>query len=866
MAKQTTNPEEVIIDLTQSSHAHIFDKNNRIHPNEFKKAEGIIDKHISEYENFTQSDKFDYMRFHKTISVFGGRGSGKTSFLYSILDTYNNGRGDGNKIEVLRIIDPTILEEKGHIFLYIISLINKRVNEELSKKACCSGSNASAQRRDWNIHLASLAKGLPSLDKVGPDYINTNWQDDDFIMDRGLECVDAALDLEMSFHKLVEEALNIIGKKFFMLAFDDIDVHMAKGWAIMECIRKYLTTPRIITILSGNLKFYRNNIRIHQWEQLEPLVRFEAGGGDNSADMENLRTQVNEIEGQYLLKVLSAENRIHLRSILDTIRTSDIVYKIKESADSTPVELAKKYQDILRSIGIVSNQQIEIYKNYLMGLSPRTQISFLKGVCQDKDNRNDMTMLEPFLSRMYASKIDIDLAISNPHMINIVILGYLLHRQILLDSYLLLPVREDANINACTTGLAFLFMSKVRTTPDIVFDYMIRIAYIRNVLLTNNDYKVMQQMCTYAGGTKDVLLKNFVGVAMAYLRSQIGYGMKEHISLYGLAEKGKAGRNDARNRIDAEFNTGNVQIAQRFVGYIPLFAHNSADNNSSDLYYSPFVLLAAIGQIMRVAANERSIITSLKDLQLLRYYSMMSDSTSNTKQSASKSEADVPNEKDLSENSAVDDGSEVLLAKSLKKWRDKNVSAGDISIAPFAIGRAITRFYVSVQKINEDNLGEQMHRSMISLLNAFLIEETLDVEVDKKGRSGRTVALEKLNYGNVITKDDIFEANLNQIKDGNGWEYIKFTKWLAECPLIQTFIKPEVRNKYFNSTDGNKGIAAAYNVEEFSVYEILNNVDIKVAGKNTPDGPNDNPAAPVETEKPKTRKAPAKPDAAKQQS
>ncbi|MCD8079453.1 MAG: hypothetical protein LUF04_03295 [Bacteroides sp.] len=58
------------------------------------------------------------------------------------------------------------------------------------------------------------------------------------------------------------------------MAFDDVDTDFAKGWPVMETIRKYLTSPQLITILSGDINLYTLLIRKKQWENFgKPLLK-----------------------------------------------------------------------------------------------------------------------------------------------------------------------------------------------------------------------------------------------------------------------------------------------------------------------------------------------------------------------------------------------------------------------------------------------------------------------------------------------------------------------------------------------------------------------------------------------------------------
>ena len=52
---------------------------------------------------------------------------------------------------------------------------------------------------------------------------------------------------EENLRGMVGEALEILGKRAFLVVFDDIDVDMAKGWEVLETLRRYLSDDRLVT-------------------------------------------------------------------------------------------------------------------------------------------------------------------------------------------------------------------------------------------------------------------------------------------------------------------------------------------------------------------------------------------------------------------------------------------------------------------------------------------------------------------------------------------------------------------------------------------------------------------------------------------
>ena len=294
---------------------------------------------------------------------------------------------------ILGLIDPTLMEEKAHIFLLIISMINDGVKKVIEQGTCEPGGKAYRQRMDWTACMKKLAKGLPSLDKVGKDYNNTSWQDDEFIMQKGLDDIMAAYQLEENFHKMVDMALDILGKKAFVVAFDDIDINMEKGWRVLETIRKYLTTPKIVCLLSGNMYLYNLNVRGQQWQQFGSRLL----SSEKSRDYYSL---VNQLENQYMLKVFKAENRLHLYSLSYSIRLHDMDYQVKGTVKKKEIKINEAYKQVLTKFGICSAASQKVFADYLMGLSIRSQINYLKLNWDTDSDSFSIANIEAFLSRM----------------------------------------------------------------------------------------------------------------------------------------------------------------------------------------------------------------------------------------------------------------------------------------------------------------------------------------------------------------------------------------------------------------------------------------------------------------------------------
>jgi hypothetical protein len=783
------NFQTVIINLNDSTFAHSFQDGNRIHQYEFLKAKTLIEKQKESLLNQKRQENpcAWLSRFHNTISVFGGRGTGKTSFIYSLLDEFSHDKD----IAVLRIIDPTLIEEKGHIFVLIVSLINEKIEEYLNTNEIKFGNKVYEDRKRWNACLLKLSRGLPYLDSVGGRKLSNDWQDDAFIMERGLLDVASAFHLEENFHNLISNALDILGKKCFMLAFDDIDIDMKKGWSVLETIRKYLTSNRLICLLSGNMQLYSYNVRLNQWLQLEKLKSFEPKN--------HYEEQVDELEGQYILKILKPENRIYLKSIYEA---TEYIKKTKYFVlyNDNRIELENSYTTILNMWGIVGKREQDSFRHFLLRLPARSQINILRTNLAESD---PLERVNAFVTRMQAKDINVELAVNNTRLYSGIIASYLLNNDLLRDSYLLLPTTDDETSNCCLAGLGILFANNVKQNPFLIFDYLIKVGYLRNASLYLVERQSIQNLVKYGGYSTSISLKNCVGLTMAYL---IGsqYNMAEHINIYALEKTAKKGD---KTKIDSILLRDDVNAAQRCLGYIPLCSLDWRTNNNSEKYYSVYLLLAAIGQLV---GNSGEIARTLKDVQLYRSYPIP-----DTDKSAADTEVldDVQNPE-----FAMDDEPFRDLISMIEQW---NALWESDSLPPYKLGRIMTRFYSAVKVISMDSLGSQMHRSLVAFLNASLIEEI-------------GIEFSELNTNNAINDDKIFINNLKKVLGREGAaDCIKLTLWLIKCPLLRCFMDLNI----YNGIE-NPAIDVPYVDENrFNLIALLNQIKIKNKKSSTFDLP-----------------------------
>lgn len=780
---------QVVIKLSESTNAKRFADSNLIHSDEFEKAKGWINDRI---EKIKEKEIDEKERLHDTITILGSRGSGKTSFLLSLLNTYTS----GEDVQVIDIIDPTLIEEKGHIFLTIISQIADVVEKKMSKSDCNPESKAYLTKNQWKENLKSLAAGIPSIDGIGGNY--DTWQDPEFIMDKGLKSVRAAKKLESDFHELLKLGLKILGKKVFIIALDDIDIDFRKGWPVLETIRKYLTSPYLIILLSGDLKLFSKAIRKQQWKNFgKALLKNE---GELLNKMDDYEDLVTEMEGQYLQKVIQPQRRIHLTTIQEKInikRKEKIGIYINENKDGNRIDLF--YDSKLSKFGINNPYQAEAYRSFLLSQPIRTQIQFLSEF-ENMTTIKDVNVTDTFLSDLYEKRVNVDIAKSSAKYLDSVILKLLIENEVLDEAYQLQPTTTDISLNSSLTALSFLFSQKTIDNSYLIFDYFIRVGYIRNLLSvlgyqkdenkTVSDIQPsIQGLCKHSSIYFDRVYRDILGSMTAYIRAFLNINKENNsswggtIPIYAPSDTAK-GKGDMSMRIDYVFKSS--QRYEKHVAYMPISISQPNDKRSSYTTYSIYVLLAAIGEIIKQQKEGAELGKTLAELSQIRSYAMPGFKYSSV----------TGNEEIRGENEGKDDkkdDNEELLKNSLLNWiqsykelfnfksKDSNKQNPNFYIiSPHVLGKISTRLFYALRTLedteNIDNLGEAMHNRIIIFYNTVLLEEAREVLRGKV-----------LNNDNPRNSIRVFKENILKCKSED-FKKLPLFVWLFSCPILLSFL------------------------------------------------------------------------------
>lgn len=805
--KITLNPE---LDI----HATIFEAKNLIHLLEYHQVIKIIEKLKNAESNYNPNKKENLKRYHNTITLSGSRGSGKTSFLLSLREDFK----DSEDVLFIEIIDPTLIEEKGHIFLNIVTRVKSLIDDQKL-------DYNDEKYLKWNETLKKLATGLPMLDGINGGLDPSDWNDTTFVMMDGLKRVEGANNLEWYFHQYIYMSLQILDKKYLMIAFDDVDTDFSKGWPVLEVLRKYLTSPQIITFLSGDLDLYSFLVRKKQWKNFgKTLLKNEYDKDDtNKIIYSNEYPElVEKLESQYMMKLLKPEYRITLSTISSKLKSKKIKIFLENLGGLWEIEAF--YSNYLTRIWGINGNNIQVsYMNFFTSLPLRSQLSLinsLKKIDNEDISRSERLteitkgITDIFLSELRTANVDVWEMVNGYGLTNIYMLNFLLDNRILDEASQFYPKLNTPSLDGAVTAMGIVLSERLTLNPYEVFDYITRVS---NIVAKANKWGVEKSTTTqsikdlveHSRSLYDYGLKKIASLQSAYIVSfEDKYEAKTEglIPIKSLQEFNKGRRNEEDLRIDELFN--NSYPTEQILALLPSFgAQDNLGNNVT--FYSFYNIIGAIGDILY--QNDNEVQNEFIRVGQFREFPIF-------KNSNERYFSDITNTQPEgnSYHSETTSASVTPFTNEIIEWK-KKWDDSPVNMPPYILGRIMVRTVFSFTQINyQATVGDMLHRQIIVFLNAILVEEVME----NKGN-------DKLRLVNPSNSDDYFIENIKKTKSKVDEKSTHpFFDFVFSCPIIQAYLNPNIFNQ----------IEASVRVLDVNIFLQLVEIKIKDSVKqdNTP--------------------------------
>ncbi|HDU4673925.1 antiviral RADAR system adenosine triphosphatase RdrA [Klebsiella aerogenes] len=309
------NPQEKrkYIPLNVGETAVLHDADTLLPREEIYERLAILIQEAKERADKAKNKPLNELRVHNAISIDGARGTGKTAVLVNLkryLELEHKSLLED--IHVLEPLDPTLLEDGESLFLHIIVAAVLHDNE--IKKA---QRDQPEQSRVLNQTLDKLAHSLESVDT----------QKDNHGIDK-VRAMYGNKNLADHVQDFFNEAVRLIGKKLLILPIDDVDTSLNRAFENLEIIRRYLTTPYVLPIVSGDRALY-NEVT---WRDFHGrLTR------DSKHLSESAYIRAVELAEEYQRKILPFPRRLTMPAVSSYWQQGDIYLRDEMLGDVMPL-------------------------------------------------------------------------------------------------------------------------------------------------------------------------------------------------------------------------------------------------------------------------------------------------------------------------------------------------------------------------------------------------------------------------------------------------------------------------------------------------------------------------------------------------
>ncbi|WP_112169567.1 antiviral RADAR system adenosine triphosphatase RdrA [Rahnella inusitata] len=255
---------------------------------------------------------FDSLRAHNAVLIDGARGSGKSTVLvnlpaylkqktstpYSLSNESYDSAWNGMRVNkdllaqvhILKPVDPTLLEEHDDLFLHVI--VAAVLSDNLVQQARHEDPNYRSMLRA----LEELAFGLESVDAQKEE--------------RGLDKLRSFIgnrQLNSKVHAFFRSVLTLLGKDLLVLPIDDVDTALDRAYENLEIVRRYLNTPLVLPIISGDMDLYYEVIwREFHGKIVNPTPQYKEDEANRWAI---------QLASEYQRKILPVPNRMRMPDI-----------------------------------------------------------------------------------------------------------------------------------------------------------------------------------------------------------------------------------------------------------------------------------------------------------------------------------------------------------------------------------------------------------------------------------------------------------------------------------------------------------------------------------------------------------------------
>ncbi|ACT08722.1 conserved hypothetical protein [Dickeya chrysanthemi Ech1591] len=251
--------------------------------------------------------------YHHAIFISGERGAGKTVFLRNVKNIWEReSKYSENKPNLYFIdtIDPTLLDIDDRFAEVIVASVYAAVEKKLGL-----ADNQKCQCKDYKDKffrvLQKISHALGSASEFGEL--------------RGIDRIQkyrSGIHLERYFHQFLIASVNLLGCDALVLPIDDVDMKIDNAFGVLDDIRRLLSCPLILPIVSGDDDLYSHTVTM----EFEGVLAAKKDASNFIQGKESAK----KLSSAYLTKVFPTHDRIPLQPIYQLLPMLSIQHGKKE--------------------------------------------------------------------------------------------------------------------------------------------------------------------------------------------------------------------------------------------------------------------------------------------------------------------------------------------------------------------------------------------------------------------------------------------------------------------------------------------------------------------------------------------------------
>ena len=331
MSQETTKENTVIINLDSLDSTRALKDNELIFKEQcnhlvekiWEKAKENLSKIPTCDNSKEESENFENEPRNVPSCYFidGARGSGKSTLLRSVRAILTNDSHEACKtghspLFSLADVDPTELGKGENFLIYLLGRIYKILENRF--KRWDRQDEGKEYIRKALENLRRMSSGLHML--MDSDEALKKSDAPEFFLENCIEKCASSTHLRENLNDVLNNLSKITGKDIFLVTIDDADLNFSKCEDVLEYIRKYMQSPRLIFLFAGDLQLYAHIVRGMQFENFhQKQLNY-----DSESNKKHRYTLMDSMEDQYLMKLFPVDNRLKTHGLKSILTNKDI--------------------------------------------------------------------------------------------------------------------------------------------------------------------------------------------------------------------------------------------------------------------------------------------------------------------------------------------------------------------------------------------------------------------------------------------------------------------------------------------------------------------------------------------------------------